>query len=80
MISLTTLSLQVILEVCAERTVGRELSCVTLEIDDCQSRWEGEGDSRVWVNISQVSLYYFEKYHNPGHHTRLLCQAASPEV
>ena len=55
-IILTILSLQVIVEVCAERTVGRQLSCVTVEIDDCQSRWEGEGDSRVWVNRLSLTL------------------------
>ena len=41
---------EVMVEVCAERRVRPEPSCVTLYIDDCQSRWEGEGDSRVWVN------------------------------
>ena len=45
MIVLTVFSLQVMVEVCAERR-----SCETIYVDDCQSRWEGEGDSRVWVN------------------------------
>ena len=56
-IILTVLSLQVMVEVCAERSAGPRMNCLTLMIDDCQSRWEGEGDSRVWVYICQVSLY-----------------------
>ena len=45
-IILTMFCLQVMVEVCAER----RRSCTTLYVDDCQSRWEGEGASRVWVN------------------------------
>lgn len=44
MILLTILLLQVMLEVCAE-------TCTTIHIDDCQSRWEGQGDTRVWAII-----------------------------
>ena len=53
------------MEVCAERSAGPRMSCLTLMIDDCQSRWEGEGDSRVWVTSdiiytkSSLLSYYF---------------------
>ena len=55
-IILTMFSLQVMVEVCAERIVVPQSSCVTLYIDDCESRWEGEGDSRVWVNYNLSKL------------------------
>ena len=47
----TMFSLQVMVEVCAERR-----SCETIYVDDCQSRWEGEGASRVWVTNITLNL------------------------
>ena len=70
--------LQVMVEVCAERIVVPQSSCVTLYIDDCESRWEGEGDSRVWVKLKSHKI--FVKYPTAGHHPWLLCQATSPAV
>lgn len=51
-IILTMFCLQVMVEVCAER----RRSCTTLYVDDCQSRWEGEGASRVWVTNITLNL------------------------